>query len=134
MDGVTSFTMLLQVFTDIMTQQTANSFRTLIVGWLLAPRRTIMGMVRASGTERHHAAFHRLFASAKWSIDQAGLKVFDLLTTGKQTVYLSGDDTLLSRRGLKVFWHRNASGSDSFQSLSAYHPPGALLGRVMCCV
>ncbi|HBN77245.1 MAG TPA: hypothetical protein DD473_15805 [Planctomycetaceae bacterium] len=86
-----------------MNQPTANTFRTLIRGWLLAPRRTILGMVRASGTERHHAAFHRLFATAKWSIDQAGLKVFDLLTTGKQTVFISADDTLLARRGLKVF-------------------------------
>ena len=103
MDGVTSFAMLLQVFTDIMNQPTANTFCTLIRGWLLAPRRTIMGMVRASGTERHHAAFHRVFATAKWSIDQAGLKVFDLLTTGKQTVFISADDTLLARRGLKVF-------------------------------
>lgn len=41
--------------------------------------------------------------TVKWSIDQAGLKVFDLLTTGKQTVFISADDTLLPRRGLKVF-------------------------------
>jgi len=103
MDDLTSFATLLKVFTDIMNQPTACTFRTLIRGWLLAPRRTIMGMVRASGTERHHAAFHRIFASARWSIDQVGFKVFDLVTAGNQRVFISVDDTLFPRRGLKVF-------------------------------
>ncbi len=102
MDGLNTFTLLLQVFTDVMNQPTAITFRTLVNGWLLAPRRTIMGMVRASGTQRHHAAFHRVFAATKWSIDQVGLKLFDLITVGQQTIFLSVDDTLLARTGLKV--------------------------------
>jgi len=97
MDVVGSFAAILQVFTDLMNVPTAQTFQTLTTGWLLAPRRMILGMVRASGSDRHHAAFHRLFATARWSVDQVGLKIFDLLTSGQQTIFLSGDDTLLAR-------------------------------------
>jgi hypothetical protein len=103
MDIATSFLPLLQVFAAEMTKPTFQTFTTLITGWVFAPRRTILGMVRASGSDRHHAAFHRLFAAARWSIDGVGLKVFDLVTANMQTVFLAGDDTLLSRSGLKVF-------------------------------
>jgi len=132
MDGVTSFTMLLQVFTDVMNQPTAQTFRTLVVGWLLAPRRTVMGMVRASGIERHHASFHRLFAAAKWSVDQVGLRLFDLITRGESKVFLSVDDTLLPRTGLKVWgtgMHR-----DPMLSSRGFHVTrwGALPGGFVC--
>jgi hypothetical protein len=60
-------------------------------------------MVRASGSQRHHAAFHRLFASASWSVDAVGLAVFDLITRTMSTVCLTVDDTLLPRTGLKIF-------------------------------
>lgn len=103
MDVATSFLPLLQVFAAEMTRPTFHTFTTLLTGWLLAPHRTIMGMVRASAEERHHAAFHRLFASAKWSIDHVGLAVFDLVSAGMETVNLVGDDTLIPRTGLKVF-------------------------------
>jgi len=68
MDVVSSFAAILQVFVGSMNAPTAQTFQTLITGWLLAPRRTILGMLRASGSDRHHAAFHRLFATARWSV------------------------------------------------------------------
>lgn len=111
MDVANSFVPLLQVFTSVMTDPTAATFRTLVAGWLLSPRRTILGMVRACGTDRHHAAFHRLFASASWSVDAAGLAVFSMITAGMKTVFLAVDDTLLPRFGLKIFgtgMHRDA--------------------------
>lgn len=100
-----TFAPLLKVFTNTMTKPTATSFRTLLAGWLLAPRRTIIGMVRGSGTGRHHSAFHRVLARAKWSIDRVGLALFDLITADKknQMVILAGDDTLIPRRGKKIF-------------------------------
>ena len=103
MDVVRSFDALVQAVAVVMTGPSAETFRTLITGWVLAPRRTIMGMVRASGTERHHAAFHRLFAAASWSIDRAGLAMFELVTSGMTNVFLTVDDTLLPRFGLKIF-------------------------------
>lgn len=72
MEMVCSFATLLQVFDVTMTRATAQNLRELVIGWVFAPRRTITGMLRAGGIERHHSAFHRLFANAKWSIDRAG--------------------------------------------------------------
>lgn len=103
MDIATSFLPLLQVFAAEMTKPTFQTFTTLLTGWVFAPRRTILSMVRASGTDRHHAAFHRLFSTARWAIDRVGLQVFDLVTANDKLVFLAGDDTLLSRSGLKVF-------------------------------
>jgi hypothetical protein len=94
---------VLQVVAAVMTEPTAATFRQLVAGWLLAPRRTIVGMVRASGSERHHAAFHRVFAAARWSVDRAGLALLDLFTRGMTQVFLTVDDTLLPRFGLKIF-------------------------------
>jgi hypothetical protein len=111
MDVATSFLPLLQVFAVAMTQPMFQNLMIVATGWVFAPRRTVCGMVRASGTTRHHAMFHRLFASAGWSIDRVGFTVFDLVTSGMQTVFLCGDDTLLSRSGTKVFgtgMHRDA--------------------------
>jgi hypothetical protein len=103
MDLATTFVPLLQVFAAEMTTPTFQTLQTLVTGWVFAPRRTILGMVRSSGTDRHHAAFHRLFSDSPWSIDRVGLAVFDLVTVGAKTVFLAGDDTLLARTGLKVF-------------------------------
>ena len=88
-----------------MTPATSDNLRQLVVGWVFAPRRTITGMLRAGGTDRHHSAFHRLFATAQWSVDKAGLAVYDLIRrfVPQAVVFLAGDDTLLNRRGLKVF-------------------------------
>lgn len=102
MAAAATFISVLQVMTAVMTASTAETFQTLIVGWLMAPRRTIMGMVRGGGTERHHAAFHRFFVVAGWSIDKAGLAVFDLVTWGITQVFLTIDDTLLPEYGLKI--------------------------------
>ena len=105
MDIVGSFTDLLQVFAVTMSPASQESLRELITGWVFAPNRTITGMLRAAGTERHHAAFHRLFANAKWSVDRAGLAVYDLIREliPQDVMFLVGDDSLISRRGLKVF-------------------------------
>ncbi len=105
MDIVSSFSDLLQVFAMTMTPATHKNLRELTVGWVFAPRRTITGMLRAGGVERHHSAFHRIFSNAKWSIDTAGLAVYDLIRKllPQVVVFLAGDDTLLNRRGLKMF-------------------------------
>jgi hypothetical protein len=84
-----------------------RSFVTVLTGWLFAQRRTITGMLVASGVagERHHAAFHRVFSAARWSLDELGLIVFGLISPllAPGTVKLTLDDTLARKRGLKVF-------------------------------
>jgi SRSO17 transposase len=104
---VSSFAVVLQ---DLAAAMTAPSFQNLVVvltGWVFARRRTVMGMLTATGVagKRHHAAFHRLFAEARWSLDALGLVVFRALEplVEGDTIFLAIDDTLARKRGLKTF-------------------------------
>jgi hypothetical protein len=64
-------------------------------------------MLVASGVAgtRHHAAYHRVFAAARWSLDELGLilvrLILPLLASG--SVQLTLDDTLARKLGTKVF-------------------------------
>lgn len=99
-----------------MTEPTGESLRQLIAGWVFAPRRTVIGALWAGDETKHHSAYHRIFANARWSIDQVGLALFDLAATlvPQRTYHLVGDDTLVPRYGLKIYgagMHRDATNS-----------------------
>jgi hypothetical protein len=104
---VPSFLAIVQPLDWTMRAPCFRSFVTVLAGWLFAPRRTITGAIVAAGVagKRHHAAFHRLFASARWSLDEMGLIVFQLIAAllPAGTVKLTFDDTLAHKRGKKVF-------------------------------
>lgn len=106
-DLPSSFTRLLQQVAFVMTEPSFRTFLTLLAGWVFARRRTITGMIVAAdavGT-RHHSAFHRLFAAARWSLDELGMAIFDLIQrwVADGPVLLALDDTLARKRGLKIF-------------------------------
>lgn len=106
MSLVTSFLAVLQPLAVVMSCPSFDSARILLTGWVFAPRRTITAMIVAAGAvgRKHHSAFHRFFANARWSLDFAGLIVFNLIQpTLKGVVWLAGDDTLARKRGLKIF-------------------------------
>jgi hypothetical protein len=106
MSLVPSFVDLLQPLSCVMTAPSFNSFQTLLLGWIFAPRRTVTGMILAADAvgQKHHSAYHRLFAAARWSLDELGLAVFGLiLFLLEGTIMLVVDDTLARKRGLKVF-------------------------------
>jgi hypothetical protein len=110
---------LLQPLLFVMTAPSAASLQTLLCGWVFARRRTVTGMLMAAGavrgqrgeygrqpkrTPKHHSAYHRLFAAARWSLDELGLAVLGLILPLLGEVVLLGiDDTLARKRGLKVF-------------------------------
>lgn len=127
MDFTTSFMPLLQVFTVAMTEPTGDSFKQLVAGWIFAPRRNISGTLRAIEPSKHHSAYHRIFASARWSIDRVGLAVFDLIAklTKMDFYNIVGDDTIIHKTGLKVYgagMHRDAcQSSRSFTSFRWGH-------------
>lgn len=103
---VTSFLVLLQPLAIVMTGPSFDSAVTILTGWIFAPRRTVTSMIAAAGAvgRKHHSAFHRLFASARWSRDQLGLLVFDMLPPWLDgVVMLALDDTLARKRGLNMF-------------------------------
>lgn len=112
---VSSFAGFLQEISFVMTQPTFNSFATLVTGWVFAGRRTVTGMIIAAGAVKdgagrdgvkHHSAYHRVFAAARWSLDELGLAIFDQFICpliGDATIRLALDDTLARKRGLKTF-------------------------------
>jgi hypothetical protein len=103
---VASFMTLLQALSGGFTRPSFQSLVILLQGWVLARYHTVTGMILGANAlgKKHHSAFHRLFASARWSLDRVGLLAFDLIEPlCKQTILLSGDDTLAHKRGLKIF-------------------------------
>jgi hypothetical protein len=107
MSLVGSFVEIVQPMSWAMSTAVFNRFLIVLTGWIFAPRRTITGTLVAAGVagQQHHAAFHRVFSSAQWRLDQLGLIVFGLFKKllPEGTVQLSLDDTEAHKRGLKVY-------------------------------
>ena len=103
-----TFVDLLLSLGPIMTAPTFRNWVVLLGGWLFASRRTVTGILVAAGVsgKRHHSAFHRVFSTAVWSLEEIGLSVLRIAMTinpdGEQ-VFLSLDDTLARKVGRKVF-------------------------------
>lgn len=84
---------------------------TLLTGWGFAGRRMVTGMIVAAGAVKnaasrrdikHHSAYHRVFAAARWSPDELRLAIFGQLIlppTSDAVIWLSLDDTLARKRG-----------------------------------
>ena len=72
MSLVASFVELVQPVSWAMSASVFNRFMILLTGWIFAPRRTITGMLVAADVagQQHHAAFHRVFSAARWSLDR----------------------------------------------------------------
>jgi hypothetical protein len=72
MSLVASFVELVQPLSFAMSAPVFTRFLILLTGWVFAPRRTITGMLVAAGVAgaQHHAAFHRVFSAARWSLDR----------------------------------------------------------------
>lgn len=66
---------MVQQVSFVMTVPTFASFVTVLIGWVFARRHTVTGMILAADAVgiKHHSAFHRLFAKAKWVLDDLGL-------------------------------------------------------------
>ncbi len=106
MELVPGFVVLLQSLAVTMTAPTFDSFVTVLTGWVFAPRRTVTRMILAAGSsaDKHYSSYHRLFSAARWSLDQLGLVVFDLIVPWcGDVIFVAIDDTLARKRGLKMF-------------------------------
>lgn len=106
MELVPGFVALLQPFAATMTTPTFHSFVTVAAGWVLASRRTVTRMILAAGdlADKHYSSYHRVFSAARWSLDRVGLGVFDLAGSWIEgDALLALDDTLVRKRGLKMF-------------------------------
>jgi SRSO17 transposase len=75
---------LLLLFAPCFSRPTFETFRALVEGQVSPTSlRTVCGMLvgsRLSGVW-HHACAHRFFSSAKWSVDELGLRVAELIVS-----------------------------------------------------
>jgi DDE superfamily endonuclease len=100
---------LLDAFDRCFTTPTFEVFQAMVLGLVAQTgQRTVCGMLTGAGlaTSWSHDRAHRFFSTARWSIDQIGLTVFDLvlahLVTDGSDLLLAVDDTAHRRRGKKV--------------------------------
>jgi hypothetical protein len=103
---VPSFVEMLQPFACCFCAPSFANWIVVLTGWVFARRRTITGALVAAKLPdlKHHSAYHRLFASARWSLDAVGLVLFEcLLPWCKGTIFLVIDDTLAHKHGLKLY-------------------------------
>ncbi|MBI3872342.1 MAG: transposase, partial [candidate division Zixibacteria bacterium] len=120
-----------------MTGPSFDSAVIILTGWIFAPRRTVTSMIAAAGAvgRKHHSAFHRLFASARWSRDQLGLLVFDMLAPWLDgVVMLALDDTLARKRGLNMFgvgMHHDPLLSSRGKAITNWGHSWVVLGMVV---
>jgi hypothetical protein len=106
---VSSFVVLVQQMGAGLTSPSLGSLLTVVRGWVWAGRRCVTGMLVAAGAHvgaKHFSAYHRLFSSARWSLDGVGLALYALLEpllVPGEAVALTLDDTLARKRGKKVW-------------------------------
>ena len=112
---------LLLLLRSCFTQPTFQTFRGLLVGQLCQTgQRTVTGMLVGArlSTVWHHARAHRFFSLARWSVDELGLQIaqliVDRLCEPGAALLIAVDDTLLHRCGRRVhgaFWHHDATAN-----------------------
>lgn len=102
---VDSFLPFLRVFYLTMTEPTGRAFVELVSGWVFAPGRSLADRIRAIGSPRVSDTYYRVLRSASWSVEEVGLRLLKLILHRALpgTLFLVGDDTLLPRKGAKVY-------------------------------
>ena len=101
--------------------------------------RCVTGMLvgaRLSGVW-HHARAHRFFSTARWSVDELGLRLAVLIVerfcAPEAAVLVAVDDTLLHRWGRQIhacFWHYDAT-ANAKEAASAWAHNGVVVGIVV---
>jgi SRSO17 transposase len=131
---------LLSLLAPCFSRPTFGTFRALLVGFVSQTQtRTVCGMLvgaRLAGVW-HHCRAHRFFSRARWSVEQLGLRVADvvverLLESGAPIV-LAIDDTLLHRLGRRIHgahWHHDAT-ANAARKVSAWGNNWVVVGIVV---
>ena len=139
---ITSFVAWLQPLAACFTEPSFQSLLLILPGWVLAPRRTLTGILLAARAvgRKHHSAFYRLFSQASWSLDEVGLIIAGMiLKLLPDPVLLAVDDTLAHKKGLKVYgagMHHDPLLSSKKKALMNYGHCWVLLGLILpvpCC-
>ncbi len=103
---VPGFERFLQGLGTVTTAPTFASLVTIVTGWVFSGRGTVTRMILAAGPSatKHFSSYHRVFSTARWSIDALGWAVFEMAKPLLGDIVMLGlDDTLARKRGLKIF-------------------------------
>jgi DDE superfamily endonuclease len=102
----------------VLTTPSFSSLLTLLTGWVFASQHTVTAMIKAAGAlgPKHFTCYHRLLSLARWSRDELGLQLFQLLLPlCSDVILLTVDDTLCRKFGRKRMFgcgmHRDAISS-----------------------
>lgn len=131
---------MLSLFAGCFSQPTLQTFRAMVLGQICQTgQRTVCGMltgVRLEGVW-HHSRAHRFFSHSRWSPDELGLRLAELicerLIEPGAPVLLALDDTLLKRRGRRVHachWHHDAT-ANSRRGSSAWGNNWVVIGIIV---
>ena len=86
---------LLGAFRGCFTAPTFQTFAAMVVGLVAQPgRRTVCGMLVGAGLQRawsHHRA-HRFFSHARWSLDEVGVRLAQLIAAARGLKFRTFDD------------------------------------------
>jgi len=131
---------LLSLLAPCFTQPSFQTFRALVLGQVSQTGlRTVCGMLVGARLSRswHHARAHRFFSAARWSADELGLRIAELIAARLcdpgAPLLVALDDTLLHRLGRKVhasFWHHDAT-ANSRQATVAWGNNWVVVGIVV---
>ena len=112
---------LLSLLGPCFSQPSFQTFRALVVGQISQTGlRTVTGMLVGAGLSGvwDHCRAHRFFSRARWSVDELGLRMAELiagrLCEPGAPLLVAIDDTLMHRQGRKVhasFWHHDATAN-----------------------
>jgi hypothetical protein len=130
-----SFAELVQPLSPVMTAPTFSNFTVLLAAWLFAQRRTLTQcwLVAPRARRKSFCSFHRFFAHARWSLEELGLSVFELLLPclGNETIFLALDDTLARKRGTKMYgvgMHHDPLASSRQKAITSWGHSWVVLG------
>ena len=104
---VRSFAPLLLAFQSCFTQPSFHSFWALTCAWILCSgRRSLTRIIQSAQlTEfKHYCSFHRFFSQARWSLDDLGHRVFQLLLPFCAEVLVGAVDDTLARKSGRHIW------------------------------
>ncbi len=104
---VGSFAPLLWTFQHCFTQPSFRSFWALTCAWILCSgRRSLTRIIQAGQLTqfKHYGSFHRFFSQARWSLDDLGHPVLQLLLPFCGPVWVGAVDDTLARKSGRHIW------------------------------
>ena len=102
-----SFVSIIRQFRPIFTAPSFENFMVLLSGFVFAfGGHRLTDALRAAGSSasKHYTSYYRFFSHARWSLDELGIALFELILNflRLQQLELVLDDTLTRRTGKKV--------------------------------